>query len=121
MVAPILDPQLVILGGGIVHTNADLLLEPLRRELAALSPFTPRLAVSQLGEEAVLAGAVATALATAQDRLFSRHEDLDRLREPRGGAAAASSTSSETRLVAAPATEWSNLPPQTFTAEKNRT
>ena len=121
VVAPILDPQLVILGGGIVHTNADLLLEPLRRELAALSPFTPRLAVSELGEEAVLAGAVATALATAQDRLFSRHEDLDRLREPRGGAAAASSTSSEMRLIAAPATDRSNLPPQTFAAEKNRT
>jgi hypothetical protein len=112
VVAPILDPQLVILGGGIVHTNADLLLEPLRHELAALSPFAPRLAISELGEEAVLAGAVATALATAQDRLFSRHEDLDRLREPRGAVAASSisSTSSETRLIAAPATDRSNLP-----------
>ena len=85
VVAPILDPQLVILGGGIVRTNADLLLEPVRRELLTLSPFTPRLAVSELGEEGVLAGAVATALATAQDRLFSRHEDLERLRDPRVG------------------------------------
>ena len=75
VVAPVLDPELVILGGGIARGNADLLLDPLRRELRDLSPFSPRLAVSELGEEAVLAGAVATALATAQDRLFTRDQD----------------------------------------------
>jgi predicted NBD/HSP70 family sugar kinase len=109
VVAPILDPQLVILGGGIAHNNADLLLEPVRHELRALSPFTPRLAVSELGEEGVLAGAVATALAAAQDRLFSRHEDLDRLRDSRaGGGVAATPTSSETRLVAVSASDVSH-------------
>ncbi|HMK91676.1 MAG TPA: ROK family transcriptional regulator [Thermoleophilia bacterium] len=81
VVAPVLDPELVILGGGIARGNADLLLDPLRRELRALSPFAPRLAVSELGEEAVLEGAVATALATAQDRLFSRDPD-GRARNP---------------------------------------
>jgi len=70
-VAPILDPELVILGGGIAR-NEDLLLEPIRSELRELTPFRPRLAVSQLGEEAVLAGAVAIALEAAQERLFSR-------------------------------------------------
>ena len=77
----------------------------MRRELLTLSPFTPRLAVSELGEEAVLAGAVATALATAQDRLFSRHEDLERLRDPWVGGVAASPASSETRVVVAPASD----------------
>ncbi len=71
-VAPVLDPELVILGGGIAASNADLLIGPIHDELRLLSPFRPRLAVSQLGEEAVLAGAVATALEAAQVRLFSR-------------------------------------------------
>jgi len=70
-VVPVLDPELVILGGG-VGQNGDLLIEPIERELDALSPFRPRLEVSALGEEAVLHGAVATALADAQDRVFSR-------------------------------------------------
>ena len=71
-VAPVLDPELVILGGGIAASNADLLIGPIHDELRLLVPFRPRLAVSQLGEEAVLAGAVATALEAAQERLFSR-------------------------------------------------
>jgi predicted NBD/HSP70 family sugar kinase len=79
VVAPVLDPELVVLGGGIARNNADLLLEPVQRELQAISPFAPRLAVSGLGEEAVLDGAIATALATAQDQLFSRYPDLDRV------------------------------------------
>ena len=76
-VAPVLDPQLVILGGGIGR-NGDLLIAPLERELRSLSPFRPRIAVSQLGDEAVLRGAVATALAAAQDQLFNRSRDLER-------------------------------------------
>ena len=70
-VVPVLDPQLVILGGGIGQ-NGDLLIEPIERELKTLSPFRPRVEVSALGEDAVLHGAVATALADAQDRVFSR-------------------------------------------------
>ncbi len=76
-VAPVLNPELVILGGGIARSG-DLLLEPIESELRALSPFGPRLAVSDLGEQAVLDGAVATALAAAQDQLFSRTGNLDR-------------------------------------------
>lgn len=72
-VSPILDPGLVILGGGI-GANGDLLLEPIARELRALSPFRPQLAVSGLGDEAVLAGAVTTALEAAQDAIFTRAE-----------------------------------------------
>ena len=74
MVTPVLNPELVILGGGIARDNGDLLLGPIDAALRSLSPFGPRLVVSELGEEAVLTGAVATALAAAQDRLFSRGE-----------------------------------------------
>jgi len=73
VVTPILNPELVILGGGVARDNGDVLLGPIQRELHSLSPFRPRLAVSELGEEATLAGAVATSLAAAQHRLFSRN------------------------------------------------
>jgi predicted NBD/HSP70 family sugar kinase len=71
-VVPVLDPALVILGGGIAGNGGDLLLEPIERELHRISPFRPRLAVSALGDEVVLHGAVATALAAAQETLFDR-------------------------------------------------
>jgi predicted NBD/HSP70 family sugar kinase len=77
-VAPILDPELVILGGGIATGAGDLLVDPAARELNRLSPFRPRLTVSQLGDEAVVHGAVATALAAAQEQVFNRNRDADR-------------------------------------------
>jgi predicted NBD/HSP70 family sugar kinase len=70
-IAPLLDPELVILGGG-VGRNGDLLLEPIELELRQLLPFKPRIAVSALGDDAVLEGAIATALEAARERLFSR-------------------------------------------------
>jgi predicted NBD/HSP70 family sugar kinase len=77
VVTAVVDLELVILGGG-VGGNADLLLGPVERELRALSPMRPRLAVSALGEDAVLQGAVATALAVAQHHLFDPATMLDR-------------------------------------------
>jgi len=77
VVIAVVDLELVILGGG-VGGNADLLLEPVERELRELSPLRPRLAASALGDDAVLQGAVATALAAAQDRLFDPARMLDR-------------------------------------------
>ncbi|MEI6725481.1 MAG: ROK family protein, partial [Actinomycetes bacterium] len=72
VVAPVLNPELVILGGGVARDNGDQLLDPLQQELRGLSPFRPRIVVSELGEEAVLAGAVAISLEAAQERLFDR-------------------------------------------------
>jgi predicted NBD/HSP70 family sugar kinase len=70
-VAPVVDPELVILGGAIGR-QGDLLLEHVEAELGALSPFRPRLEVSALGEDAELYGAVTLALQSAQDLLFER-------------------------------------------------
>jgi len=70
-VTPVVDPQLVILGGGIGR-NADLLLESIDSELQELLPFRPKLAISALGDDAVLQGAIAIALETARDRVFAR-------------------------------------------------
>jgi len=70
-VVPVVDPELVVLGGGIGR-NGDLLPEPAARELRGILPFHPRIEVSSLGEEAELRGAIATALRAAQERLFRR-------------------------------------------------
>ena len=70
-VTPMLDPELVVLGGGIGR-NGDLLLEPIEQELRRLVPFRPRVVISALGPDAVLQGAVATALEVARERVFHR-------------------------------------------------
>jgi predicted NBD/HSP70 family sugar kinase len=70
-VAAVLDPELVILGGGI-GANGDLLLEPVRARLAELSPFRPAIEASILREEATLYGSVSMALQAAHAQLFDR-------------------------------------------------
>ncbi|MGW0881986.1 ROK family protein [Streptomyces sp. NPDC002671] len=69
--AAVLDPDLVVLGGGVGH-SVDLLLGPVQEHLRTLTPLRPRLAPSRLGEDAVLLGAVATALGTARELVFER-------------------------------------------------
>jgi predicted NBD/HSP70 family sugar kinase len=68
-VAAVIDPGLVVLGGGI-GDNADLLLEPLRAALRRITPLRPELVPSQLGGDAVLRGAIATAVTAARERAF---------------------------------------------------
>ncbi|MEU6556578.1 ROK family transcriptional regulator [Streptomyces sp. NPDC046915] len=69
--AAVLDPDLVVLGGGVGH-SVDLLLGPVREHLRTLTPLRPKIAPSRLGEDAVLLGAVATALGTAREIVFER-------------------------------------------------
>jgi predicted NBD/HSP70 family sugar kinase len=68
-VAPLLDPQAVVLGGA-VGSNPDLLLAPVRAHLESLSPFRPEIRASSLGSEAVLIGATARAVALARAGAF---------------------------------------------------
>lgn len=68
-VAAVLDPARVVLGGGI-GDNADLLLDPLRAALGRITPLSPELVPSQLGGEAVLRGAIATAVSAAREAVF---------------------------------------------------
>ncbi|HEY3608846.1 MAG TPA: ROK family transcriptional regulator [Pseudonocardiaceae bacterium] len=70
-VAAVIDPELVVLGGG-VGTNTDLLQEPMERILGRTTPLVPRIVAGELGEGAVLAGAIATALRTAHEVVFDR-------------------------------------------------
>jgi predicted NBD/HSP70 family sugar kinase len=64
------DVGLVVLGGGI-GANGDLLLDPIRELLAVWLPFPPRVEVSALGEAAVLSGALAVGLRNATDNVFA--------------------------------------------------
>lgn len=67
-VCAILDPELVVLGGGI--GSSPLLLSPVRGAAAALVPLTARIETSLLGERAALRGALAVALHAARAELI---------------------------------------------------
>lgn len=71
-VSAVIDPELVVIGGGIGTGAGDLLLGPIAQHLAAISPFAPRLAVSALGVDAVVTGASALGLRLALDRIFDK-------------------------------------------------
>jgi predicted NBD/HSP70 family sugar kinase len=75
--AAVADVELVVLGGGI-GANGDLLLDPVGRHLADLLPFPPRLEVSTLGETAVLTGALAVGVQAARENVFSRRSRVGR-------------------------------------------
>ncbi len=68
-VAAVADPELVVLGGGL-GANGDLLLEPVRTLLRDWMPYPPRVEISSLGEAAVLTGALAVGLGAALENVF---------------------------------------------------
>ena len=70
-IAAVADVELVVLGGGIA-ANGDLLLDPVERLLADWLPFPPRVEVSTLGEAAVLTGALAVGLNAALENVFTK-------------------------------------------------
>ncbi|GGM34903.1 hypothetical protein GCM10012275_02680 [Longimycelium tulufanense] len=69
-VTAVVDPELVVLGGG-VGANADLLLEPMGEALQRLTPLAPRVVAGALGADAELTGALAVGLRTAEDIVFA--------------------------------------------------
>jgi predicted NBD/HSP70 family sugar kinase len=75
--AAVADVELVVLGGGI-GANGDLLLDPIGHQLTEWLPFPPRLEVSTLGEAAVLTGALAVGVQSARENVFSRRSRVGR-------------------------------------------
>jgi predicted NBD/HSP70 family sugar kinase len=67
--AAVADAELVVLGGGI-GANPDLLLEPVRARLGDWLPYPPRVEVSSLGDAAVLTGALALGRRAALENVF---------------------------------------------------
>ncbi len=80
-ISAVIDPELVVLGGGI-GDSADLLLGPLRRALDLMTPLVPELAASELGANAVLQGALASGVGTVRRLVF---EAWQAAQEPNGG------------------------------------
>src|SRR5436190_6299950 len=69
-IAAVADVALVVLGGGI-GVNGDLLLEPVRALLAERLPYPPRVETSSLGDAAVLSGAIAVGRRAALENVFA--------------------------------------------------
>ncbi len=69
--AAVADVELVVLGGDLARTG-DLLLDPLREELAKRLPYPPRIEVSALAEAPVLIGALAAGLKAAPENVFAK-------------------------------------------------
>jgi glucokinase len=61
-----LDPELVILGGGIA-SSANMLIEPIQKRLAGVIPRLPRIEESLLNDRAAILGAVV--------RVFQKYTD----------------------------------------------
>ena len=74
-ISAVTDIALVVLGGGI-GVNADLLLDPIRDLLTRWLPYPPRVEVSSLGDAAVLTGALAVGLRSAVDNVFANRRRL---------------------------------------------
>jgi predicted NBD/HSP70 family sugar kinase len=70
-IAAVADVGLVVLGGGI-GANGDLLYDGIRRLLAEWLPEPPRVEASSLGDAAVLTGALAVGRRAALDNVFVR-------------------------------------------------
>jgi predicted NBD/HSP70 family sugar kinase len=69
VLAAVADVELVILGGGI-GLNGDLLLHRVAGQLRERLPYPPRLEVSVLGDGAVLTGAAALGASEAVEKLI---------------------------------------------------
>jgi predicted NBD/HSP70 family sugar kinase len=69
-VVSVLDPELVILTGGVLLAGGDRLLDRVREELSALAVARPTIALSGIPEHPVLHGALHAALVRTRDDVF---------------------------------------------------
>lgn len=74
----LLDPGLIVLGGPVSAAGGTTLLAAVSHALGRMVFTRPALALSTIGADGILAGAVAEALRDARARLF------DRVEVPRG-------------------------------------
>jgi predicted NBD/HSP70 family sugar kinase len=70
-IGAVVDPEFIVLGGGI-GGSADLLRPLVEERLKDLTPLETRVEQSELGENAIVLGAIATALATAREIVFEQ-------------------------------------------------
>jgi glucokinase len=68
-ISTLLDPELIVFGGGIAHVGEQL-FAPLREVVARIVRNTPEIRLTALGDDAQLFGSVYSALQLAEVRLF---------------------------------------------------
>jgi glucokinase len=68
-ISAVLDPQLIVFGGGISHAG-DQLLDPVREVVAQIVPNVPEIRLSAAGDDAQVFGSLYSALQLADVRLF---------------------------------------------------
>lgn len=66
----VLDPQLIVLSGGVLAAGGEPLRELVRAELTELAVPRPQLVLGAVTEHPVLSGALESALATTRDEVF---------------------------------------------------
>ena len=68
-IAAVLDPALIVFGGGISHVGEQL-LQPIREVVGRIVPNVPEIRVSATGDDAQVFGSLYSALQLADVRLF---------------------------------------------------
>ncbi|MBB1259629.1 ROK family transcriptional regulator [Streptomyces alkaliterrae] len=66
----VLDPELIVLSGGLHLAGGEVLREAVQRELVELAAPRPRVVLGHVTDGPVLAGALAGALITTRDEVF---------------------------------------------------
>jgi predicted NBD/HSP70 family sugar kinase len=69
-IVSVLDPELIVLAGGVLSAGGDRLRSLIQAELAELAVPRPRIELSAVPDHPVLAGALHTALALTRDEVF---------------------------------------------------
>ncbi|MDX3849288.1 ROK family transcriptional regulator [Streptomyces sp. AK02-01A] len=69
-VTAVLDPELIVLAGGVTTAGGEPLRALVQAELAELAAASPRLLIGEVRRHAVLRGALESALATTRDEVF---------------------------------------------------
>ncbi|MEV0776749.1 ROK family transcriptional regulator [Streptomyces sp. NPDC050433] len=69
-VTAVLDPELIVLAGGVTAAGGEPLRALVQAELAELAASRPRLVIGEVQRDPVLRGALESALATTRDEVF---------------------------------------------------
>jgi predicted NBD/HSP70 family sugar kinase len=69
-IVAVLDPALIVLGGGVLSTGGERLAGIVRSELADLTVACPDVELSSVSDPPVLTGALHTALAATREHVF---------------------------------------------------
>nr|WP_306332197.1 ROK family protein [Streptomyces sp. KL109B] len=75
-IVALLDPKLVVLGGGALGAHAERLIAPVEQRLGELVPLPlPGFATSATGEDATVMGGVAQAVSIAWQRAYALSQE----------------------------------------------